>query len=145
LVKSLARHKAEEVFALPNAKGKAVLGADTIVVSPDGEVLGKPKDEQDAVRMLSLLSGKKHQVLTGVCLILPNGEKNIRAATTDVYFNDLTKKQIEEYVAGGSPMDKAGAYGIQDGGLVCRIEGSYTNVVGLPVELCREMLAPLLP
>jgi septum formation protein len=141
LVKSLARHKAEEVSRLPSAKGKAVLGADTIVVSPDGEVLGKPKDEQDAFKMLSALSGKKHRVLTGVCLILPNGETQTRAETTDVFFQTLSEEEIKKYIASGSPMDKAGAYGIQDGGLVRRIEGSYTNVVGLPVELCREMLA----
>ncbi|MBR2024088.1 MAG: septum formation protein Maf [Clostridia bacterium] len=141
LVQSLAVQKAEEVATLPQANGKIVLGADTIVVL-DGEVLGKPKDEQDAVRMLTALSGRKHQVYTGVCILYPeNGEnkKTVGFAKTDVYFNTLTKEQIIRYVQTGSPMDKAGAYGIQDGDLVERIDGSFSNVVGLPVELCRKM------
>ncbi len=143
LVQSLAIQKATEVAALPIAKGKAVLGADT-VVAYRGEILGKPKDEQDAWRMLRLLSGKTHEVYTGVCMIYPDKtgvQKTLaRADCTKVTFYPLSDAFLQEYIAGGSPMDKAGAYGIQDGGLVEKIEGSFTNVVGLPVELCGEML-----
>lgn len=141
LVQSLATQKAEEVASLPQANDAIVLGADT-VVAVDGEVLGKPKDETDAVRMLSMLSGRKHQVYTGVCIIYPQDgtrKKMVSFAKTDVYFYPLTQEQIMRYVQTGSPMDKAGAYGIQDGNLVERIDGSFSNVVGLPVELCREM------
>ncbi len=144
LVQSLARQKAEEIAALPVAKGKGVLGADT-VVSLDGEILGKPKDEADAWRMLKGLSGKTHEVYTGVCIVYRDctGAQIVRtkSACTKVTFHALSDEYIKEYIASGSPMDKAGAYGIQDGGLVEKIEGSFTNVVGLPVELCKEMLA----
>ncbi len=142
LVKALATQKAEEVAALPQAKDKAVLGADTVVVL-DNEVLGKPKDEEDAKRMLCALSGRAHEVYTGVCMsYLEKGvRKNlVKADCTKVYFNTLSGEFISDYVKGGSPMDKAGAYGIQDGGLVKKIEGSFTNVVGLPVELCKAMV-----
>lgn len=139
LVKTLALQKAREVAALPQAKGKAVLGADT-VVALGSEVLGKPIDEKDAVRMLSALSGRTHEVYTGVCIIFPDGQTLVDCDCTKVIFNRLSKEQIAAYVQSGSPMDKAGAYGIQDGGLVERIEGSFSNVVGLPVELCRKMI-----
>lgn len=145
LVQELALQKAEEVAALPIAQGKCVLGSDTVVAFR-GEVLGKPKDEADALRMLSLLSGQTHEVYTGVCICYPHGagKKNlVAAACTKVTFYPLSETQIEAYVATGSPMDKAGAYGIQDGGLVEKIEGSFSNVVGLPVELCREMLSKI--
>ena len=143
LVKALAMQKAEEVAALPIAEGKFVLGADTVVAF-DGKVLGKPKDEADAFSMLSMLSGQMHEVYTGVCIVYPkNGgtEKLVAAARTEVRFFSLTEEQIRAYIATGSPMDKAGAYGIQDGGLVERIQGSFSNVVGLPVELCAELIA----
>lgn len=139
VVKTLARQKAREVFGLPQAKGKAVLGADT-VVALDGEILGKPKDEADALRMLTALSGRTHEVYTGVCLITADGKERTEADCTKVRFFTLTEAQIRAYIQTGSPMDKAGAYGIQDGGLVENIEGSFTNVVGLPKELCEEML-----
>ena len=142
LVETLATQKAEEVASRPEAKGKAVLGADTIVCL-DGEVLGKPKDEADAKRMLLALSGREHEVFTGVCICLPNGEKRktlVASDCTRVYFEKLSKAQIEAYVKTGSPMDKAGAYGIQDGGLVRAIGGSMSNVIGLPVELCKRMI-----
>ena len=143
LVKLLAQQKATEVSRLKEAQGKAVLGADT-VVALNGEILGKPKDEADAKRMLLALSGNSHEVYTGVCMIYPdeNGERKtlVEADCTKVFFRSLSKAFIDEYVKGGSPMDKAGAYGIQDGGLVERIEGSFSNVVGLPVELCKEMI-----
>ena len=143
LVKILAQQKAAEVAAREIAKGKVVLGSDT-VVALEGKVLGKPKDEADAFAMLSALSGRTHEVFTGVCISCPNknGERTeyVEAACTKVVFERLTKEQIEAYIATGSPMDKAGAYGIQDGGLVKSIEGSFSNVVGLPIELCAEMI-----
>ncbi len=142
LVVELAKAKAREIALLPQAENKGVLGADTIVVL-DGEVLGKPKDERDAVRMLSALSGKTHFVYTGVCLSTPfcGGRKLFTdVSETAVVFEDLTKEQIRKYVATGSPMDKAGAYGIQDGGLVKEIKGSFSGVVGLPVELCKRLV-----
>ena len=146
LVKALAAQKATEVSAQAQARGKAVLGADTIVVL-DNEVLGKPRDEADAKRMLSALSGRTHKVYTGVCirLVTERGVKEwLDIACTEVVFETLTKAQIDKYVATGSPMDKAGAYGIQDGGLVKEIKGSYSNVVGLPTELCKELIAAVL-
>lgn len=139
---SLAKQKAEEIASLQASNGKWVLGADTIVVLKK-EILGKPKDEQDAKRMLSALSGKTHEVLTGVCMMKKqDGQTTSLTAVgkTKVVFERLTKAQIEKYVASGSPMDKAGAYGIQDGGLVKKIKGSFSNVVGLPVELCKAMI-----
>ena len=147
LVKMLALQKATEVAARKEALHKAVIGSDT-VVALDGKVLGKPKDANEAVAMLKALSGRCHEVYTGVCILYPklleNGVAERRtlldAACTKVYFLPLTDEQIAAYVATGSPMDKAGAYGIQDGGLVEKIEGSFSNVVGLPLELCREMI-----
>ncbi len=141
LVQLLAAQKSAEVSALESAKGKLVLGSDTVVVL-DEEVLGKPKNKADAVRMLTALSGRSHHVYTGVCVTLAtdDGVKRWLAADdTEVVFEELTKEQIEAYVATGSPMDKAGAYGIQDGGLVKEIKGSFSNVVGLPLELCRRL------
>lgn len=142
LVEALAAQKAEEVASRPEAKGKAVLGADTVVCL-DGEVLGKPKNEADAKRMLAALSGRAHEVFTGVCISYPDqGTRKTLVASdcTRVHFETLSKEQIEAYVNTGSPMDKAGAYGIQDGGLVRSIEGSLTNVIGLPIELCKRMM-----
>ncbi|MBE7080458.1 MAG: septum formation protein Maf [Clostridiales bacterium] len=142
LVLQLAALKAQEVALRPEHEGKIVIGSDTVVAF-DGEVLGKPKDEADAFRMLKMLSGKKHAVYTGVCFARKQGEdfyQETRAEKTDVYFVELSDDWIHAYIAGGSPMDKAGAYGIQDGGLVEKIEGSYTNVVGFPLELVQEML-----
>lgn len=142
LVKVLAELKAKEVALRPENAGKIVIGSDTVVAF-DGEVLGKPKDAADAFRMLKMLSGKAHAVYTGVCFAYQgeNGyQADVRAEKTDVYFEELTDEWIAEYIRGGSPMDKAGAYGIQDGGLVQRIEGSYTNVVGFPLELVKEMM-----
>ena len=142
LVEALALQKAEEVASRPEAKGKAVLGADTIVCL-GGAVLGKPKDEEDAKRMLAALSGREHEVFTGVCISYPDGEKRktlVASDCTSVYFETLSKEKIEAYVKTGSPMDKAGAYGIQDGGLVRAIGGSMSNVIGLPIELCKRMM-----
>ncbi|MBQ9729829.1 MAG: septum formation protein Maf [Clostridia bacterium] len=142
LVCALATAKATEVAQRKEAGGKAVIGSDT-VVAYNGEILGKPKSVEDAARMLRMLSGNIHQVYTGVCVVLPNGEKRVFFDVTSVHFYPLTEEFIFEYVAGGSPMDKAGAYGIQDGGLVERIEGSYSNVVGFPVEKFAKFLQTL--
>ena len=142
LVKMLALQKATEVARRAECKEKAVIGSDT-VVALDGKILGKPKDEADAVAMLQSLSGRSHEVFTGVCIVYPteDGQKTLLdAACTKVYFLPLTNETIQAYVATGSPMDKAGAYGIQDGGLVEKIEGSFSNVVGLPLELCKTMI-----
>ena len=142
LVKKLAALKAQEVAFRPEHDGKLVIGSDTVVAFGE-EVLGKPKDEADAFRMLKMLSGKVHAVYTGVCFAYKRGEdyhSETQAAKTDVYFEELSDEWIRAYIAGGSPMDKAGAYGIQDGGLVKKIEGSYTNVVGFPLELVQQML-----
>ena len=142
LVKGLAELKAKEVALRPENAGKIVIGSDTVVAF-GGKVLGKPKNKADAFRMLKTLSGKAHAVYTGVCFACQGADgycADVRAAKTEVYFNDLTDEWIMEYIRGGSPMDKAGAYGIQDGGLVEKIEGSYTNVVGFPVELVKEMM-----
>ena len=145
LVKILATQKAKEVASLERAKDKAVLGSDT-VVAIDGEVLGKPKDEADAFRMLTALSGRVHQVYTGVCILYPSGEgrkMRVEADCTQVVFEELNADMVWAYIKTGSPMDKAGAYGIQDGGLVKEIQGSYSNVVGLPLELVRKMIEEL--
>jgi septum formation protein len=144
----LAREKA---LAVSRARPQdVVLGADTIVVV-DGQILGKPADEADAARMLRLLSGKTHRVITGVCLAGPAGEAgtpeetafcDARAETTEVVFHPLTEQEIAEYVATGEPMDKAGAYAIQGvaSRWIARIDGCYFNVVGLPVPLVYRML-----
>ena len=119
-----------------------VITADTIVYV-DGEVLGKPADKADAVRMLKLISGRWHEVITGVTLMTAERERSF-AVTTEVKFCNLTDAEINRYVESGLPMDKAGAYGIQEWiGYVGveAIEGSYFNVVGLPVQrLYRELM-----
>ena len=143
LVKRLAEGKAQDVAFRAEHDGKTVLGSDTVVVYKNS-VLGKPKDEAEATRMLRTLSGKKHYVYTGVCLTRVKDGVTVwqttAAAKTAVYFEKLSDEFIAAYVAGGSPMDKAGAYGIQDGGLVKKIKGSYSNVVGLPVELVKKLV-----
>ena len=134
----MAREKARAVWA--GTKDEFVLGADTIVVVDD-LVLGKPGDELDAERMLRLLSGRKHRVITGVCL-KGSAVEDVRSETTAVHFSALSDHDIRSYIATGEPMDKAGAYAIQ--GLASRwiskIEGDYSNVVGLPVALVLQML-----
>jgi septum formation protein len=143
-VQRLAEAKA---MAIDAAADEIVLGADTTVVI-DGEILGKPIDPDDARRMLKLLSARKHDVLTGICL-RRGAETPVRDyAATAVWFAALTGREIEEYAAGGEPMDKAGAYAVQGlaSRFIPRIDGSYSNVVGLPVacldELLRSLLAP---
>lgn len=140
-IETLAARKAEAVFAQnPQA---AVLGADTMVVV-DGAPLGKPVDADDAARMLRLLSGRAHEVITGVAVLTPQGRR-VSHRTTRVHFRALSEEEIARYVATGEPLDKAGAYGIQGKGalLIPGIEGDYFNVVGLPVELAFTLLAEL--
>lgn len=125
-----AREKAE---SLPAPPGTIILGADTVVAA-EGQILGKPADADDAAAMLRLLSGKMHEVITGVCL--RSAKKTVCLhVTTAVLFRDLSDEEISAYVATGDPLDKAGAYAIQNGaaGMVRRIDGSYSNVVGLPL------------
>jgi septum formation protein len=143
-VTRLAREKARFVFDNLARAGKAgellVLGADTIVVAPD-EVLGKPVDDEDAARMLRLLSGRTHQVVTGVCLI-SNQATEVAAETTSVTMGELAEAEIAAYIATGEPMDKAGAYAIQGYAArwIPRIEGCYFNVVGLPIARVAGMI-----
>ncbi|MFB3903024.1 MAG: nucleoside triphosphate pyrophosphatase [Acidobacteriota bacterium] len=136
----LARLKAEAVAArFPES---LILGADTVVVI-GGEILGKPLDHQDASRMLRLLRGHWHFVITGLALLDPNrGRSAVRFVETGVRMANYSDKEIEDYVSSGEPLDKAGAYAIQGlgGKLVAGIEGCYTNVVGLPVCEVAEML-----
>lgn len=135
----LAQSKCNEVFS---AYGGLVIGCDTIVVF-NGRVLGKPKDKADAFNMLRLLSGNVHSVITGVCVRY--GEKvALRHDITQVTFNELPDDFIINYIDGGSPMDKAGSYGIQDEGVVRSYKGSYTNVVGMPVELVEKLIKEVL-
>ena len=140
IVETLSARKAEAVAG--HAKpGELVIAADTIVAL-DGAVLGKPADGPEAFRMLSALSGRRHQVYTGVTL-LRGGERRTEHEVTTVTFRELTRDDITRYIATGEPMDKAGAYGIQGCGalLVERIEGDYFNVMGLPVGRLGRMLA----
>jgi septum formation protein len=137
-VERLAIEKARAVFAM--RPGARVLGADT-TVTIDGEILGKPSDTGDALRMLRLLNGRPHEVHTGVALVSAEG---VRSAvdTTRVWFDTMTDEDISWYVATGEPVDRAGAYAIQGfaSRFIPRIEGSYSNVVGLPVALVSSIL-----
>lgn len=150
VVTELAKQKAEEVASMVAAFGKEnkeittptdilIIGADT-VVAYDGKILGKPKDEEDAARMLAMLAGNTHSVFTGVTLVLM--DKSGRAGElvfyekTDVTMHEMTAAEIARYVESGEPMDKAGAYGIQGKCAIYieKIEGDYNNVVGLPIS-----------
>ena len=142
-IETLARRKAEAVWALHPQD--TVIGADTMVVA-DGKPLGKPVDAADARRMLKLLSGRTHEVITGLAVLSPVGER-VGHRTTRVHVRALTDAEIDRYIATGEPMDKAGAYGIQGRGavLISGIEGDYFNVGGLPLELLYTMLSELNP
>lgn len=139
-VQRLAEEKARAALRAP---GEIVLGADT-VVCVDDQVLGKPADDADALRMLRLLAGREHLVHTGIC-ILSDSAKIVDCATTRVFFLPLTEEQIQEYTRSGEPRDKAGAYAIQGRAskFVRSIEGCYQNVVGLPVSLVYRYLKSL--
>ena len=142
MVKEQALGKARAAVGVP--EGSIVLGADTIVVL-DNQVLGKPHDESEARHMLERLSGRVHSVITGLSLLFPLPSL-VFPHEPKLYFKKLSPFEIESYIGSGEPMDKAGAYGIQGKGAlwVEKIEGSYTNVVGLPVEhvydeLCKAL------
>jgi septum formation protein len=146
----LAREKAQAVFlgagnrdqgsAVANEGSVIVLGADT-TVEVDGRILGKPEDAADAARMLRMLSGRTHRVITGVAIVTAE-RTEVAAEVTGVRFLTLSDEEIAEYVATGEPMDKAGAYAIQGRAAkwIPRIEGDYFNVVGLPLALVNTML-----
>ena len=140
LVMSLSFRKAYSVAkSHPQA---IVIGADTVVVYK-GEILSKPKDSEDAFRMLSMLSGKTHEVITGVSIInLESNNKVVDFEKTQVKFRELDKKTIDTYIATGEPFDKAGSYGIQAIGalLVEKIDGCYLNVVGMPLVKLDKLL-----
>lgn len=124
-----------KALAVSREKGDVVIAADTIVVC-EGRVLGKPRDEADAFRILSLLSGQRHEVMTGMT-VLRDDELVTHTEVTKIHFRDLHPDEIRAYIASGEPMDKAGAYGIQGGAALFadQLEGDYYNVMGLPV--CR--------
>ncbi|MCM1333874.1 MAG: Maf family protein [Bacteroides sp.] len=140
-VTELSAAKAREISA--DAPDDVVIGADTVVAFGK-EILGKPRDTADAIRMLTLLSGKTHSVFTGVTVI-KNGEAHSFAEETRVTFFPLTDEEIGRYAESGEPLDKAGAYGIQGAGalLVRGIEGDYYNVMGLPVGRLYRLLKEL--
>ena len=135
----LAETKAKAVMARnPEA---VIIGADT-VVTVDDHMLGKPDDPKDAVRMLTLLSGRWHKVITGLCLLETAHQQSFcQVCTTEVQFAVLSEEEIKSYIVTGEPMDKAGAYGIQERGalFIRQIHGCYFNVVGFPVRLFYEM------
>jgi septum formation protein len=138
-VKKMAKMKTMDVAA--QYAGKTVLGADTIVVL-ENRIMGKPSDKLDALKMLSALSGQTHQVITGFCLVLPDGNTILNAVSTDVDMRLSSETELKGYIETDEPMDKAGAYAIQGIGtfLVTGIRGSYTNVVGLPVARILDTL-----
>ena len=141
----VARISRRKALAIPCEEGDLVIAADTIVVCDD-RVLGKPHSEEEAKQMLRSLSGRTHQVMTGVT-ILSRGMLHSHTEVTDVTFRSLSDDQIDAYVATGEPMDKAGAYGIQGGAalFVQGISGDYYNVVGLPVCRLQQMLEQYAP
>ena len=139
-VRYISREKAD---AIPCDPGDIVITADTMVFL-DTRRLGKPRDEAEAEAMLRRLSGRDHTVMTGVS-VLRGDRVETFTEKTQIHFRPLSAPEIRAYVATGEPMDKAGAYGIQDGGLVEKIEGSYSNVVGLPLERVEEILKAGLP
>jgi septum formation protein len=153
LAERLAKEKA--AFVAVKRRSDYILGADTVVVV-EGAILGKPLDRADAARMLKLLSGRSHQVITGVCLMGPMSEgsnskmppapigwfEDLRSETTSVTMTQLREDEVDYYVSTGEPMDKAGGYAIQGiaSRWITRIEGDYSNVVGLPIPLVHRML-----
>ena len=141
-VARVSRAKAE---AVPREHDDIVVAADTIVVC-QGRTLGKPRSETEAAEMLHLLSGRDHQVMTGMTVLRGNTAVSC-TEVTDIHFRDLSDKEIESYIATGEPMDKAGAYGIQGGAALFaqRMHGDYYNVMGLPVCRLYEILTQLAP
>ena len=141
-VAQVSRRKAE---AIPRQADDLVIAADTIVVL-GSEILGKPRDTADASRMLHLLSGRDHQVMTGMTL-LRGDQALVCTEITDIHFRDLTDREIDAYIRTGEPMDKAGAYGIQGGAALFaeRMVGDYYNVMGLPVCRLGQLLREIAP
>lgn len=154
VVTELASQKALNVFSSLSAEeentgGVTVIGADTVVVY-NGEILGKPADEDEALAMLSMLSDRTHQVYTGVALVSGDRKQpDVRTfyECTDVSFYPISREDLERYVRSGDPLDKAGAYGIQGPFAihVKEIHGDYNNVVGLPIARLYRELAPVKP
>ena len=148
LPESVHPREGVEILAIRKGEGVAKNNPDAIVISSDtlvelnGIPLGKPTDENDAIRMLRELSGKAHNVHTGVAVHY-NGKVFSGVASTAVYFREMTDGEIKDYVASGDPMDKAGSYGIQSGGgkFVEKIEGDYDTVVGLSLRLVKKLLS----
>ena len=143
VARTLAREKASDVAS--RLSSGIVIGADTIVVL-EGEILGKPKDPEDAFQILRKLSGRSHDVITALALIdIDSGKMITGEEITRVFFKEMIDQEISAYISTGEPMDKAGAYGIQGRGIlfVRRIEGCYTNVVGLPMMKLTEMLSEM--
>ena len=143
----VARVSRLKALAIPRKSDDVIIAADTIVVC-EGKVLGKPKDEADAIATLKLLSGRDHQVMTG-CTVLAGDNCESFTEVTDIHFRELSEKEIARYVASGEPMDKAGSYGFQGGAaLFCtHMVGDYYNVMGLPVcalGLVLKRMAPQL-
>ena len=141
----VARVSRLKALAVERQEDDIVIAADTIVVC-DSRVLGKPKNKAEAVSMLRLLSGRDHQVMTG-CTVLRGNRAETFTEVTDLHFRELSRKEIENYVASGEPMDKAGSYGIQGGAaLFCeRMAGDYYNVMGLPVCRLGQVLKQVAP
>ena len=141
-VARVSRQKAQAIAA---GQDDVIIAADTIVVCC-GKVLGKPRDAEDARRMLSLLSGRDHQVMTG-CTVMRGSRAVTFTEVTDLHFRPLLPQEIRRYILTGEPMDKAGAYGIQGGGaLFCqRMEGDYYNVMGLPLCRLGQVLRDMAP
>ena len=141
-VARVSRRKAEAICRAPE---DVVIAADTVVVC-NGSILGKPRDEADAFRMLKLLSGKDHQVMTGLTVL--RGEKAVvHTEVTDIHFRPLSDREIRRYIRTGEPMDKAGGYGIQGGAALFaeKLVGDYFNVVGLPVCRLGQILREIAP
>lgn len=147
IVVDLASMKAEDV-ALKYEGNVIIIGADTMVAL-DGVIMGKPKDEEDAIRMLNLLSGNKHKVYTGVSVIIKNAKESGKdrkklnfLESTDVWVRNMTKQQIDDYITTGEPFDKAGAYAIQGRFSVHieKISGDYNNIVGFPIAKLYSVL-----
>ena len=141
-VAQVSRRKALAIQAENDA---VVIAADTIVVC-DGEILGKPRSKEDACRMLSMLSGRSHLVMTGMT-VMHNRQTHSHTEITEVFFRELSQKEILRYVESGDPMDKAGSYGIQGGAalFVEKLQGDYYNVMGLPVCRLTQMLKSVVP
>ena len=143
----VARVSRRKAMAVAREKGDVVIAADTIVVC-EGQILGKPRDEEDAFRILSLLSGRHHEVMTGMTVVR-GAEVITHTEVTKIHFRDLHPEEIRAYIASGEPMDKAGAYGIQGGAALFADEmvGDYYNVMGLPVcrlaMILRELKLPV--